>query len=378
MFRTILSIVALMIASSQYCKAENYIESCAASLQKTDVTAQHNEILEYALLVYVVKNSTDEAEFKSKFKGLTGYGFLDGARKRLEYYEQKFNLHWSVSESQSYSMSYLPINSTSAFSDCVRQVFATPGVHLSLAAVSDSSVTLHVHYIPATAAEDPRSRFQVITNGELAPETNLNIPATGTLDEDLFFKRLDLADDLNIQIAVISHKKPIAGTSLQIPPHVTASFTEEPRPIYSGVSSTTCSGNNRWEYSNGADVTLDALALPDPPMPASDGNVQTVDYFLDMQTFVPRIITRHETGPGGCGNIVMGIAKPTLTDPQASTIRSISGHVVCEPGPQKDHFCDVAGRLEANRIKRTVTVHTPQGHLLPSRRLEVLFNDPDE
>lgn len=101
---TILLAVAFSLLSvvEAIAQTPSYIDACAKVLQQTTVSSVRNELLEYAILNYVVANSSDEFDFKAKFAGLTGYGFFEGnlssARKKLAYYENTLNLHWNKAE----------------------------------------------------------------------------------------------------------------------------------------------------------------------------------------------------------------------------------------------------------------------------------------
>lgn len=362
-----LGLLCLMFASDQACAENmNLVESCASSLKMNEVSSTHDEVFDYSLLLYVVKNSSNEEDFKSKFSGLTSYGFfdgtLDGARKQLQHYENTFNLHWNVSEAESYAMNYLSPTGAGAFSDCVAKIYAKPGLYLSIASNTDSSVVFGLHYFPPTSAKDPESKLQVLTDGELLQGTNLNLPTTGTLDESLTVKRKDRSDDLIVQVTVLSHDAPLSGQALTIPPHITRTYEEESFPVVSEprVSKAHCSGYNRWEPSAGDDVSLSALKDNPAPPAAGPGDKKLVDYFLDMKKY-HEVIGQYSPGPGGCGAIHMVVTSPDMTSKNKPTfVTSVTGHVLCVPGDQKDHPCDVTGSLEGVKVRRTITIHTPQ------------------
>jgi hypothetical protein len=362
----ILLFVVFSLFSLQYAKCENYIESCSRVLKMTDITSTRNEVLEYALLLYITKSAKDETEFKSKFAGLTEVGFFDGtlegARKRLETLEQRLNLHWDYKVSEAYAMTYLPPNASQAFSECVQKVFKTPGLYIAGLTMTDSTITVHIYYNPPTSGVDPKSKLRVITsNADLLKGTNIHLPTTGTLEEDLTFNRGKLSDDAVVNIQVLSYQKPLSGASLQIPPHITRTYSEKQDTVTSELSSTTCSGNNRWQYTYGRDVSLNADSAFTWPVITREGETVDVEYNLDMSTYTPIIELRHETGPGGCGNIVMQRTVPDPKSAPPSPVKFVVAHVVCEPGSDKNHFCDVAGRIQAISRRRESVTHVPQG-----------------
>lgn len=238
---------------------------------------------------------------------------------------------------------------------------------MTVPSITDELVTIHILYKPTTQAEDPRAKFNVITNGWLAPGTILKIPAAGTLETDMTFFRRDLGKDLVINITVISKGRPLIGSSITLPPNITLTYALDQRSekCVSETSLATCGGNGDWHPTIGADKVLDVANCKDkfPPMTMAAGDKANVDYYFDMSTFAAPVVP-HVSGDGigGCGTLYMDIVQPSdLSTTPVEGIKTIVGHVHCVTGPRKDNFCDASGQLQALPMRKVQSLHKPSG-----------------
>jgi hypothetical protein len=345
----------LMLTGPVFCamqaKAQDasYIEACASSLKMNDATGFKNEVLNYALLNFISQSSSENKDTDAKFKSVSQYGMFDGtykdAKSKTDQLEHKYELHWTKEQSAGYAMRYLSAEGSSAFTDCVNKVFdKVEGLHVSTTPTGNKIVTVRAGFMPpVNVNETPRYRFRISSNGNLTGSPDVRIPASGIPSRVFSFSRLNPADELQVTIAVTSHDIVIDEKSTYVPPEIVANARVE-GPVHrigTEYSAVTCSGNGNGDYRKGNPISL---------------RVQNPDGEFVASSIVPKHAV-HETGAQGCGPNTQTIidSKPNGSEPY----RVITGHVSCEPGNDKNHFCDARGWIEADEIRKTTTVIKP-------------------
>ena len=347
----------------------SYIEACAKVLQFTEVSVHDDRIFQYALLGYMVQSSRDESDFNAKFSNLSSSGFFDGtfrdARAKFNYLEQQLQLHWDQHITSSYVMKYLAPNVTTAFSECVSKVFSEKGVlHVSLSEQDQSTVSVQTSYWPQSSTDpSPDYRFKLFSNGNFPRGQDVRMPITGGTNA-FAFVRINPSKVLEIRVDLTSRGVTIGSTSLFVPPQMHSEETTtkvrlsslDTRDDKNQRSSVTCSGNGDWHYKSGNLLIL-----------------QTSDVEAEFdKNSIASPIFKHESGSGGCGNPTVSVQ----VLPSAPPFKTITAMVGCEPGPNKDHFCDVSTYILATQTKLSIRAVSPPDNQKPVPDLRQVSGSP--
>lgn len=323
------------------------ITACASSLKLNEVAYQSNEIVQFALFTFMLSKSSTDAEMKAKFSGLIAAGFFDGslsdANKRRDELERRLNLSIDYQQSVGILSKSLSPEASGAFSSCVKDVFAKPGLELTVIASDVRSTTIQAHY-KSQENETRHIRFVVLSDGLVSKDTNLDIASSGG-EAVIVFKRANYSLDLHVQVNVMIYdserKVEVLGASagLSFPPQYGLIHSVTRTAILrSEISHATCGSYESREHRAGTTVEL-------RPSDA-DGVLDT----NNVSFIMTRLEGENNTGVGAGSVFQLVSSSPDL----------VQAHVICDPGSNtsKSHF--VEGYISAPMIVTKLTVVSPK------------------
>ena len=333
----------LLVAASLYCTPSfaqdaSYIDACAKSLTVDQIGSYNTSAVQLALLSYITSSSSEGADIKAKFSGLISGGLFDGtlvgARNKQSMLEKDLKLQFNREQAQGYFGKYLSPFGAGSFSECVKTVFSSPGLHAALQSADEGTIGLLVNYLPQSG-ETRKFIVKIFTDGTIPEGMNMVIPSGG-VRRTLTISRSNPSKDTHIQLDAEVDGVVVASQQVFVPPFYKTALHQDRVLKTSETSKSECGSYEDDHIYSGTTVSIS----PD------DG------FTFDTSTTNPQLTSLR----GDLGK-VPGPGSHMETTRNESYV--VSGKAWCQPGNNTGAHYWVTGIVTSMMVRDTYLVTTP-------------------